>query len=212
MRCARRFGTSAAVGSARARDFLRGRWISGVGRDRGPLGVTVRGKLAAEANAAKTYLPGGRAPRSGEIFRNSDLAQAIRRIAKHGPSGFYEGETADAILSISREHGGTMTHDDLRAFAPEWVTPISTTYRGWTVYELPPNTQGIAALMMLDLMEYVPPRPLWILQHAVASCPDRGEEARLRGHDPLRRRHEVRCHPGGDDAEQGACASHAPGR
>ncbi|MCU1382177.1 MAG: gamma-glutamyltransferase [Acidobacteria bacterium] len=113
-------------------------------------------KLAAEPGAAKTYLPHGRAPRGGELFRNADLAQSLRRIAQHGAAGFYGGPTADAILAISREKGGTMTAADLREADVEWVDPISTTYRGWTVYELPPNTQGIAALMMLNLMEPFP--------------------------------------------------------
>ena len=113
-------------------------------------------KLAAEPNAARTYLRNGRAPRPGELFRNPDLAQSLRLIAKHGRPGFYEGPTADAILAISTETGGTMTAADLRELEPEWVDPISTTYRGWTVYELPPNTQGVAALMMLDLMEQFP--------------------------------------------------------
>ncbi len=113
-------------------------------------------KVAAEPNAAQTYLPKGRAPRAGELFSNPDLAKSLRLIAKHGAAGFYEGQTADAILAISRDKGGTMTAADLRELQPEWVDPISTTYRGWTVYELPPNTQGIAALMMLNLMEQFP--------------------------------------------------------
>ena len=113
-------------------------------------------KLAAVPGAAATYLPEGRAPRGGELFSNVDLAASLRRIAANGASGFYEGPTADAILKISKEKGGTMTAGDLRELAPEWVQPISTTYRGWTVYELPPNTQGIAALMMLNLMEPFP--------------------------------------------------------
>jgi gamma-glutamyltranspeptidase/glutathione hydrolase len=113
-------------------------------------------KLAAEPNAAATYLPDGRPPRAGEIFRNGGLASSLRRIAQRGATGFYEGPTADAILAIANEHGGTMTAADLREMAPEWVEPISTTYRGWTIYELPPNTQGIAALMMLNVMEQFP--------------------------------------------------------
>ena len=113
-------------------------------------------KLAAEPNAASTYLPQGRAPRAGEIFRNTDLATSLGRIAKHGAAGFYEGPTAEAILAISRDKRGTMSPGDLGDFKPEWVEPISTTYRGWTVYELPPNTQGIAALMMLNMMEHFP--------------------------------------------------------
>jgi gamma-glutamyltranspeptidase/glutathione hydrolase len=113
-------------------------------------------KLASEPNAARTYLPRQRPPRAGEIFRNADLAASLQRIAQQGPAGFYEGPTADAILAISRDKGGTLAADDLREFEPEWVDPISTTYRGWTVYELPPSTQGIAALLMLNLMETFP--------------------------------------------------------
>ena len=113
-------------------------------------------KLESEPGARKTYLPGGRAPRAGEVFRNPDLARSLRLIAQRGRAGFYEGRTADAILAASREKGGTMTAADLAEFEPEWVDPISTTYRGWTVYELPPSTQGIAALLMLNLMEAFP--------------------------------------------------------
>ena len=113
-------------------------------------------KLAADPNATETYLPSGRAPRAGEIFRNPRLAASLRLIAAKGPAGFYEGKTADAIVAVSREKGGTMTLADLKEFKPEWVDPISTSYRGWDVYELPPNTQGIAALMMLNVMEQYP--------------------------------------------------------
>ena len=113
-------------------------------------------KLACEPNAEDLYLPDGRAPRAGEMFRNPELAASLRRIATQGRAGFYDGPTADAILAISAAKGGTMTAADLREFEAEWVPPISTTYRGWTVYELPPNTQGIAALMMLNLMEQFP--------------------------------------------------------
>ena len=112
--------------------------------------------LAAEPNAARTYLIDGKAPRAGQMFRNPDLATSLRLIASQGARGFYEGKTADAILAIEREKGGTMTAADLKEYAPSWVDPISTTYRGWTVHELPPNTQGIAALMMLNLMERFP--------------------------------------------------------
>ena len=113
-------------------------------------------KLAAEPSAHSTYLPGGRAPRAGEIFRNSDLARSLRLIADSDRAGFYDGPTAAAILEISHERGGTMAAADLAEFEPEWVEPISTTYRGWTIYELPPSTQGIAALAMLNLMETFP--------------------------------------------------------
>jgi len=113
-------------------------------------------KLNGNPDAAKTFLPGGRPPRAGEIFKNPLLAESLRLIAQKGPAGFYTGKTADAILQAERALGGTMTAADLAEYTPEWVDPISTTYRGWTVYELPPNTQGIAALMMLDMMEQFP--------------------------------------------------------
>jgi gamma-glutamyltranspeptidase/glutathione hydrolase len=108
-------------------------------------------------NSRNTYLVDGvRAPRAGEVFRNPDLAGSLRLIAEQGRDGYYRGKTADAILTISREQGGTMTAADLAEYQPEWVAPIKTTYRGWTVYEIGPNTQGIAALMMLNLMETYP--------------------------------------------------------
>ncbi len=108
-------------------------------------------------NSRKTYLiDGTRAPRAGEVFRNPDLAGSLRLIAANGRDGYYKGKTAEAILTISREQGGTMTAADLAEYQPEWVTPIKTNYRGWNVYEIGPNTQGIAALMMLNLMEPYP--------------------------------------------------------
>lgn len=113
--------------------------------------------LAAHPNSRKLFLIGGtRAPRAGELFRNPDLANSLRRVAQRGREGYYTGATADAILAISREQGGTMTAADLSEFRAEWVEPISTTYRGWTVYEIPPNSQGIAALEMLNIMERFP--------------------------------------------------------
>jgi gamma-glutamyltranspeptidase/glutathione hydrolase len=113
--------------------------------------------LASQPNAKATYLIAGeRTPGFGEVWKNPDLANSLRRIAEHGRDAFYEGPTAQTIVDTLREYGGVMTLDDLADFQPEWVDPISTTYRGWTVYEIPPNTQGIAALMMLNLMEQFP--------------------------------------------------------
>jgi gamma-glutamyltranspeptidase / glutathione hydrolase len=112
--------------------------------------------LVQHPNTAKTYLVSGHAPRVGEIFRNPDLAKSLRLIAEQGRDGFYKGPTAQALLELSKEQGGTFTAADLAEFQPEWVTPISTTYRGWTVTELPPNSTGIAALMMLNIMEQYP--------------------------------------------------------
>jgi len=113
-------------------------------------------KLTNGPHAAEVFLPGGRAPRSGEIFKNPALAATMRLVAEKGPAGFYEGKTAEAILAVEKELGGTMTAADLKDYQPEWVEPISTMYRGWKVSELPPNTQGIAALMMLNMMEQYP--------------------------------------------------------
>jgi gamma-glutamyltranspeptidase/glutathione hydrolase len=113
--------------------------------------------LTRTENARATYLVDGvRAPAAGEIFRNPDLARSLRRIADNGRDGFYRGETAAAILALSQSRGGTLTAADLTEFEAEWVAPVETDYRGWTVSEIPPNSQGIAALMMLEIMERSP--------------------------------------------------------
>src|SRR5206468_10700293 len=121
-------------------DIVAGRW------------ARWRDKLAAGDESARTYLIDGHTPAAGAIFANRELAASLRRVAQSGCAGFYEGATADAILRLSKALGGSMTAADLEEFDVEWVDPLSTTYRGWTVYELPPNTQGIAALMMLNIM------------------------------------------------------------
>jgi gamma-glutamyltranspeptidase/glutathione hydrolase len=112
--------------------------------------------LSERPATARTYLPNGRAPRAGEAFTNPGLAQSLKLIADEGRDGFYTGPTAAAIVRLSEELGGAMTLADLAEYQPEWVEPITTTYRGWTVFEIPPNSQGIAALMMLNLMERYP--------------------------------------------------------
>jgi gamma-glutamyltranspeptidase/glutathione hydrolase len=112
--------------------------------------------LKNEPAAAHTYLIEGHTPRLGEVFRNPNLARSLRAVAAQGRDAFYKGDIAKLILECSRQHGGTLTADDLAAFSSEWVEPISTTYRGWTVYEIPPNGQGIAALMMLNIIENFP--------------------------------------------------------
>jgi len=113
-------------------------------------------RLRGDEAAAATYLISDRAPRTGEIFRNPDLATSLRQIAEHGRDAYYKGEIAGKILDAMKRHGGTMTADDLAEYSGEWVEPISTTYRDWTVYELPPNVQGLAALEMLNIMETFP--------------------------------------------------------
>jgi gamma-glutamyltranspeptidase/glutathione hydrolase len=112
--------------------------------------------LEADQNARKTFLIDGRAPRVGEIFRNPDLEHSLELIAAGGHNAFYQGEIAQRILAAEAKLGGTMTAEDLAEYASEWVEPISTTYHGWTIYEIPPNGQGIAALTMLNMMETLP--------------------------------------------------------
>ena len=115
--------------------------------------------IANDAEARRVYLPDGRPPAVGQVFQNHDLAKALRLVAENGADAFYKGEIARATLSTSQSLGGTMAADDLADFSPEWVEPISTKYRDWTVYELPPNGQGMAALEMLNIMEMVPASP-----------------------------------------------------
>ena len=112
--------------------------------------------LHGNDEAARLYLPNDRAPKVGEIFRNPELAASLQQVAAHGRDAFYKGEIAKKILAMMKEHGGTMTAEDLANYQAEWVEPLSTKYHDWTVYELPPNGQGIAALMMLNLMERFP--------------------------------------------------------
>jgi gamma-glutamyltranspeptidase/glutathione hydrolase len=107
--------------------------------------------------AKRVFLPSGRWPEVGELFRNPDYAGALGLLADRGPDVFYRGEIAQAILATSNALGGAMTAEDLADFSPEWVDPIFTDYRGWRVYELPPNGQGMAALSMLNIMEQSTP-------------------------------------------------------
>jgi gamma-glutamyltranspeptidase/glutathione hydrolase len=110
-------------------------------------------KLQALPETGRVFLPNGRPPEQGDLFRNPDLAKAYRLIAQSGAEAFYKGPIASAMLKTSGSLGGLMTAEDLSAFSPEWTEPISIDYRGWRVYELPPNGQGIAALEMLNIME-----------------------------------------------------------
>src|SRR5438046_59475 len=112
--------------------------------------------LRTDETAAKTYLPGDRAPKMGEVFRNPDLAWSLGQIAQRGREAFYKGEISAKILDSTKRHNGPMTAQDLAEYSSEFVEPISTSYRDWTVYELPPNVQGMAALEMLNIMEAFP--------------------------------------------------------
>ncbi len=98
----------------------------------------------------------GKAPEPGTMFRNPTLAKSMRMVQKEGRNGFYRGPIAESIVNVSQTLGGAFTLEDLADFQPEWIDPISTTYRGWTVLELPPNGSGVAALSMLNIMEHYP--------------------------------------------------------
>ncbi len=105
------------------------------------------------ADFAATYLPGGKPPAVGEIFVNKQLAATYRKIAAGGPDTFYRGEIAQKIVKFAQSQGGLHTMEDFAKQTSNWVDPLSTTYRGTTVYEIPPNTQGMVALEMLNILE-----------------------------------------------------------
>jgi len=102
---------------------------------------------------AETYMPNGDVPRKGEMFKNPRLANTLAAIADKGRDEFYKGDIARKIDAYMAEQGGLLTYEDLAEHTSEWVTPVSTNYRGWDVYELPPNGQGIAALQILNILE-----------------------------------------------------------
>ncbi len=102
---------------------------------------------------AETFMPQGRVPKKGEVFRNPRLADTLELIAEGGRDAFYKGDIARRIDAYMVEQGGLLRYGDLAAHTSEWVTPVSTNYRGWDVFELPPNGQGIAALQILNILE-----------------------------------------------------------
>jgi gamma-glutamyltranspeptidase / glutathione hydrolase len=104
-------------------------------------------------NFAETFMPNGRAPAKGEVFRNPLLANTLSAIAEGGRDAFYKGDIAQRIEKYMKANGGYLTAADMAAHRSEWVEPVSTNYRGYDVWELPPNTQGIAALQMLNILE-----------------------------------------------------------
>ncbi|MEX0818941.1 MAG: gamma-glutamyltransferase [Pirellulaceae bacterium] len=111
-------------------------------------------KLKECPDSAKTYLVNGeRAPKFGELFRNPRLAESYRRLATDGPEAFYQGTIAESIVEFSEANGGFLSMSDFVEHQAEWVEPVSTTYRGHELWELPPNGQGIAALQILNALE-----------------------------------------------------------
>jgi gamma-glutamyltranspeptidase / glutathione hydrolase len=115
-------------------------------------------KLRRDPDSAETFLVDGQAPPLYGVFRNRDLARTLRTLQKHGRDAFYEGDIARAIVRKLQSVGGSMTYDDLRDFRSEWVKPISTSYHGYDVFQIPPNTQGFATLETLNILEACAPR------------------------------------------------------
>jgi gamma-glutamyltranspeptidase/glutathione hydrolase len=113
----------------------------------------VKDLLLAHESASKTCLVNGKAPRAGQIFHNKDLARTYRKIVKDGISSFYQGEICEAIVAFSERNGGLLSHRDFENHDSTWLKPLATDYRGYTVYELPPNGQGLTALEMLNILE-----------------------------------------------------------
>ncbi|MCU0474247.1 MAG: gamma-glutamyltransferase [Bacteroidales bacterium] len=109
--------------------------------------------LSEYPNIKEVYMPGGQAPLKGQIFKNPYLANTLEKIVKGGRNEFYRGTIARAIDTFMKKQGGFLSYDDLSRHHSEWVEPVSTTYRGYQVWELPPNGQGIATLQMLNILE-----------------------------------------------------------
>ena len=104
-------------------------------------------------NFKETYYINDSTPYKGEIFKNPDLANTLKIIAEKGRKGFYEGKIAKTISNFIIDQGGFLSYDDLKSHKSEWIKPVSTNYRGYDIWELPPNGQGIAALQILNLLE-----------------------------------------------------------
>ncbi|MCD6564762.1 MAG: gamma-glutamyltransferase [Bacteroidales bacterium] len=104
-------------------------------------------------NFKEIFMPGGKAPEKGEIFKNPYLAETLAKIAGQGRDYFYKGEIARIIEKFMHEQGGFLSYKDLAKHHSEWVEPISTNYRGYDIWELPPNSQGTAALQILNILE-----------------------------------------------------------
>jgi gamma-glutamyltranspeptidase / glutathione hydrolase len=110
-------------------------------------------RLGHFPNFRETYMPGGKMPAKGEIFRNPMLANTYAILARDGRDAFYRGEIARTIASHVQETGGYLSLEDLASHTSTWIEPVSTNYRGYDIWQLPPNGQGIAALQMLNILE-----------------------------------------------------------
>ena len=112
-----------------------------------------RAILLRDEGAKATFLPNGEPPKAGDYFKNPDYAATLRQIAKEGPSTLYGGALGQKLVTRIQQLGGFLTLDDLKKNQPTWVTPISTTFKGYRIWELPPNNQGIATLEMLRILD-----------------------------------------------------------
>jgi len=114
-----------------------------------------RGKMAEPEFSEwyKTFVPKGRAPKAGELFTSIAHAKTLTKIGETNAKSFYHGELAEKIIAESKKAGGFLTHEDLASYQPEWVKPVSVNYRGYDVWELPPNSQGIIALTALNILK-----------------------------------------------------------
>jgi len=112
--------------------------------------------LLKQPGYKETYMPSGQRPQLGDVFKNPALGESLRQVAAKGRDGYYKGGMAENLVKFLRAQGGAHTMEDFAEFQPEWVEPISTTYHGWEIFELPPNGQGVAALSMLNIMENFP--------------------------------------------------------
>ena len=110
-------------------------------------------RFSSYPNFKEVWMPKGKIPRKGDVFKNPQLASTYKKIAISGGKDFYEGEIANEIVRFINEQGGYFALDDLKNYSPEWIEPVSTNYRGYEVWELPPNGQGIAALQILNILE-----------------------------------------------------------
>ncbi|HZZ75159.1 MAG TPA: gamma-glutamyltransferase, partial [Puia sp.] len=110
-------------------------------------------KLTQYSNAVAVYLPTGKPPARGELFSNPQLANTLEKVANQGRDVFYKGEIAQTIDTYMKKNGGYLSYKDLSDHKSEWVEPVSTSYRGFKVWEMPPNGQGITVLQMLNILE-----------------------------------------------------------
>ncbi|MCX6592951.1 MAG: gamma-glutamyltransferase [Acidobacteria bacterium] len=116
----------------------------------------VNPRLMKQPGFKETYLAAGEKPTPGDTFKNPALGESLRMLGNKGRDGYYTGKMAETLVEFLNKQGGAHTLADFAEYQPEWVEPISTTYRGWKIFELPPNGQGVAALSMLNIMERFP--------------------------------------------------------